>query len=444
MVHPLLNSTLHLDLGNPVDVVCRSLVVGRCFEPLVKLLVRDRLQTRGVEAINLQPLNKLVVIYVVLDKLLAGLVYEACNLILIRGVNLTTTLVYGAEHRLDTRCCLRHERRSTRRRDGEHGDVTTAILLHKLRELGSLSKDTLHHGVVLLLLVVVHTEGTTILSHIYRGTVGLYGEGLMYVYCEVDSLLRAVAQAESCEHIALCGDAETRTTAFECHIFNLVPQLQLYAAHILILGVRSNLVDDELHLLQLQVDDVIHEVHSLVYMRLEEVEVELRLLGEGLVDVAQQVESQQTAAIVGAQRNLATGVCRYCAEALVGIAVGHALANDCIPEQHTGLCRLPCVVDNLLPELLGIYILRYEGLLRADGELLTIGSTLNCCTHELVVNLDRYVGTRNLAGVDLGVDKTLGIGVLDEQREHQCATTTILCHLACRVRVTLHEGYDTC
>ena len=37
----------------------------------------------------------------------------------------------------------------------------------------------------------------------------------------------------------------------------------------------------------------------------------------------------------------------------------------------------------------------------------------------------------------------LSIGVLDREREHQCATTTVLSHLTSRVRVALHKGNDT-
>ena len=237
MVHPLLDSTLHLHLCHPVDVVCRSLVVGRRLEPLVELLLLDCLELGGVVAVNLEPLNKLVVEHEVLDELLACLVYERCHLVLVRGVNLATTLVYGAEYGLDTRCSLRHERCSTCRRDGEHGDVTTTILLHQLAQLGSCLADALNHGVALLLLEVVDAKCTTILRHHCRGAVCLHCEGLVYIHREVDSLVRAVAEAECCQHIALSGDAEARTATLECHILNLLPELELYAAYILILGV---------------------------------------------------------------------------------------------------------------------------------------------------------------------------------------------------------------
>ena len=69
--------------------------------------------------------------------------------------------------------------------------------------------------------------------------------------------------------------------------------------------------------------------------------------------IAQQIERQQAARIVGAERDLAAGVGRNRHETLVGIAVGNAFADDRIPEQHARFGRLPRVVDDLLPEFPG-------------------------------------------------------------------------------------------
>jgi predicted dinucleotide-binding enzyme len=56
----------------------------------------------------------------------------------------------------------------------------------------------------------------------------------------------------------------------------------------------------------------------------------------------------------------------------------------------------------------------------------------------------RVYTSTDLVGVELGIDKLLRIGVLDRDREHQRSTTTILCNLAGRVRVTLHKRNNTC
>ena len=178
-------------------------------------------------------------------------------------------------------------------------------------------------------------------------------------------------------------------------------------------------------------------------MLAELVEVELRRRLEGVVHIAEEVERQQAARVVGAERNLAAGVRRDGHKALVGIAVGHALADDRIPEEHAGLGRLPRIVDDLLPELLRIDVLLVLRVVGIDRELLVVAAPLDRRTHELVVDLDRDVGARHLARVDLRVDEALGVGVLDREGEHQGAAASVLRHLARRVRVALHEGDDT-
>ena len=384
-----------------------------------------------------------MVVNIVLLELLARLVHIIDVRIDIRGVNLAATLIDGAEYRLDTRRGLRHERRGTRGGNGQHGDVATTHLDHLLVECRVGLLDAVNHRVVLLLLGVINLESTTLAGHLHRGTVGLHGQRLLHLDGKVNRLLRAVAQAQSGQHIALGRDTETRAATLEGHRANLVPQLNLHATYILVLGVGRNLLDNQLHLLQLQVDDVVHHAHRLLNVGLELVEVEVGILLEGVLYVAQQVDGQETARVVGTQGNLTAGVGRNGAEALVGIAVGDTLLENRIPEQHTRLGRTPSVVDNLLPKLLGLDFLLIFGLLGTNGELLRIFLVGNGGTHEVVVNLNRDVGTGHLARIHLGINETLGIGVLNRERKHQRTATAILCHLARRVRVTLHEGNDT-
>ena len=97
-------------------------------------------------------------------------------------------------------------------------------------------------------------------------------------------------------------------------------------------------------------------------------------------------------------------------------------------------------MDDLLPEFPGVDVLLVFGIVRLDRELLVVFLPGEGRTHEIVVDLDRDVGARHLARVDLGVDEPLGVGVLD--REHQRTAAAVLRHLARRVRVTLHEGHD--
>ena len=120
----------------------------------------------------------------------------------------------------------------------------------------------------------------------------------------------------------------------------------------------------------------------------EKLEIELGLRREGILHIAVKVDGHEAAAVVGAERNLAAGVGRHGREALVGVAVGDALADDRVPEQHARLGRFPGVVDDLLPQLAGVDLLRVGRVGRPDRELLDVGLALDGGPHEFVVDLD--------------------------------------------------------
>ena len=381
--------------------------------------------------------------YVVLLERITALVNVRNLNIFIVGIDLAATLIYGAEHRFDTRRSLRHQRGGARRCDRKHSHVTTTVFNHHLVEFGISLLDTLDHRVACLLLRVIHRELAALRSHNDRCAISRRCQRALNIHCEVDSLLRTVGQTQSGQHIALGGDTQTSTTTLQCLFADLLPQLQLHSTNVLVLGVACDLRDDGLDLLQLQVDDVVHHTHCLIDVRLEQVEIELSLSREGVLNVAIKVDSQQSAAIVGAQRNLAAGVGRNRYEALVSVAVGHTLADHRIPEQNARLSRLPRIVDNLVPQRLCIYVLFVKRFFGVDRELLAVGFAFQCAAHKLVVDLDRDVCARNLTQVGLSVDKTLSVGVFDREREHQCATATVLSHLAGRVRVALHKRNNT-
>ncbi len=62
-------------------------------------------------------------------------------------------------------------------------------------------------------------------------------------------------------------------------------------------------------------------------------------------------------------------------------------------------------MDNLLPELTGLYLFLVCRFLGINGVALGVLAALDGCLHELIVNLDRYVGAGNLAALHLGVDE---------------------------------------
>ena len=101
MIHPLLYASLHLDLGDPVHIVGRSLVVGRLSDQLLQLFVRIVLL--GVIAVGLHPGEEVVVVDCVLLEGVARLVGVVHLDVLVVGIDLASTLVYRHKDRLDTR-----------------------------------------------------------------------------------------------------------------------------------------------------------------------------------------------------------------------------------------------------------------------------------------------------------------------------------------------------
>ena len=253
-----------------------------------------------------------------------------------------------------------------------------------------------------------------------------------------------IAIAQRSQHITLGSDAKTCTAALQSFDTNLLPQVALHAANILLLGVGLNLRDNRLNLLDFEIDYVVHNSHCAVNMGLEQLEIERCTRCKRLFYIAVKVERNQTTTIVGAQRNFATRIGRDGRKAVIGIAIGHRLTGNGIPEQHTRLGRLPSIMDNLIPQSLCIDILLVHRFRAFDGELLVIWGAILDTLHKLVVNLDRYIGARNLACLDFGVNETFGIGVFNRKRQHKRTTTAILRNLTGRVGVTLHKRNDTC
>ena len=165
-------------------------------------------------------------------------------------------------------------------------------------------------------------------------------------------------------------------------------------------------------------------------MLTEQLKVKVGILGEGIVDIAVEVHSDEAATVIRAQRNLTAGVCRDGAEAQVGIAVGHRLAGDSVPEKHAWLGALPCVVHDFVPQLLGIDFLLIDRVVAVDRVLLRVLGSINGGLHECVINAHTDIGSGDLPFYHLGVDKRLAVGVLDADGEHQGASTAVLCHLA--------------
>ena len=265
----------------------------------------------------------------------------------------------------------------------------------------------------------------------------------MYFLGEVGGLFGTVTVAHGGNHIALGSRAHSGATALQGAFLYLVPQIELSALHLVGLGVGLDFLDNLVDFLHFEVDDVVHDSLGQHHMLVEEVEIEIGLRRERINYIRIEVDGQQTAAVVGTEGYLTARIGRDGFETEVGIAIGHRFANDGIPEEDSGLGRFPGIVHNLFPECLRIDLLRHLGIGRVDGELLYVGLAGGGSFHKVVVNLHRYVGTGYPAFDHLGVDERLGVGVLDRYRQHQRAPAAVLCHLAGRVGVTLHERHQT-
>ena len=383
--------------------------------------------------------------YVFLERV-AHLVDEVHVYIGIARVHLAATLVDGHEHRLNAAGGLRHQRGGACRRNGQAGYVAAAVAHHVVVELRGGLLQSQDERVLLFTLGVVYLEGTALAGHLHTRTVGGQGQRAVYLDREVGGLLRTVAQSHSGNHVALGGDAHSRAAALAALGLDFLPQVTLGTLHLHRLRVAVNLCDNLVYLLQLQVHDVVHQPLGCLDVLLERVEVEAGLCRKRVLHVAVEVDAQQAARVVGTERYLTAGVGRDGTEPQVGIAVGDALAQDGVPEQHTRLGTLPSIVDYLLPQLLGRNLpteAQISLLAPIDGPLLHVGLVVDGAAHELVVNLHADVGAGHLALGHLRIDERLGLGVPDADAEHQRTTPSVLRHLARTITISLHERHQS-
>ncbi len=397
-----------------------------------------------LDAAGVHPGDELGVINDELLKRVAVLVHEVDMHVLVAGVHLAATLVHGQEHGLDAAGGLRQDAGGAGGRDGEASDVATAVFDHHLIQFGVGLAQTADVRIVLLALGVENLKCATLLGHDDRRAVGGQRQCLVNRHRECGGLIGAVAQTHSGNHVALGCGAHAGAAALQSLGADFVPQVQLGALHLVGLGVFLDFCYDGLNLLHLQVDDVVHHALCARHMLGKEVEIETGVVGKRVAHITVEVDGYQAATVVRTQWNLATGVGGDGAEAQVGIAVGHRLANDGVPEQDARLGALPRVVHDFVPQLRGVDFFLVQRVVTVDGISLGVLLAVDGSLHKLIVDAHTHVGAGHLALGEFGVDKRLRVGVLDAHGEHQGATATVLRHLARAVAVALHEGHQAC
>ena len=266
----------------------------------------------------------------------------------------------------------------------------------------------------------------------------------MHALGESCCLGSTVTQSECGNHVALGGGADTCTTSFESLSTYFFPQVTLGLLHLGTFRVGVNLGENRVDFLHFQVDDIVHDALCLGDMLPKQVKVKLSLRGKRIFHIAVKVHGKKAAAVVRTQRNLAAGIGGNGTETEIGIAVGHRLADNRIPKQHTRLSRLPGIVDYLSPYSGCIHLFCHNRLRRAvDGIGLQIRLPLHGSLHEFIVDAHRDIRAGHLSLGHLGIDKRLAVGVLDAYSHHQRPAPAILRHLTGRIGVTLHKRYKS-
>ena len=380
--------------------------------------------------------------YVVFFPGIPHFVHESHLDVLIARIHFAPARIDRTEYRFDARGGLRHQTGRSGRGDRQHRNVAAAVFHHFFVKGRVRLFDAFDHRVALFAPGVVYREFTALLRHLDRCAVGFHCQRFLYFDGEIGRFVGSVAQAQGCQHIAFGRDAQARTASLKRFFADFLPQFHFHLADILVFGIFRDFFEDRFDLFEFEVDDIVHHPHGCGDVPPEFIEVERSLLRERLVDVAVQVDRQQAATVVRAQRNFAARVRRNGAESEVGVAVRHRFAQDGVPEQHARFGGLPCVEDDFVPQCARVDVFLVHRLVGIDRELLVVFFAVDYGVHEFVVDLDRNVRSGYFAGFDFGVDEVFCVRVFYRQRQHQRAAPSVLRHFARRVRISLHERHD--
>ena len=99
-------------------------------------------------------------------------------------------------------------------------------------------------------------------------------------------------------------------------------------------------------------------------------------------------------------------------------------------------------MNDFPPQGRSIYVFYYGRNGTVRGILLSICAVVDCSIHKIIVNTYRYVCPGDFACLHLGIDKGLGLGMLDRNSHHQRTTASVLRNLARRIRVALHKWHQ--
>ncbi len=128
VVHPFLDTSLHMYFLHPVYFVgCRA-GIRRTAHEFIKLLLR--IVAALLYAVDFHPFKELGMIDHIFLECVAGVIYIVDTDIGVVRIDLPAAFIDGHENRLDAGCGPRHQTGCTGRRDGKAGDVTSSVAHH--------------------------------------------------------------------------------------------------------------------------------------------------------------------------------------------------------------------------------------------------------------------------------------------------------------------------
>ena len=261
----------------------------------------------------------------------------------------------------------------------------------------------------------------------------------MDIHGEINRFITTITQPESSQHITFSRDTNPGTTPFSSFCFNFLPQTDLNTLHLVIFRIRCNFLKNSINFLQFQINNIVHQALSDSHMFLEQLVIKIRVFLERIYHVRIQVNCQQTTWVIRTQRNLSTRIRGNRSVTQIGIAVGHTLPNNRIPEQDSRFGWFPRIINNLIPQFYRANLFHVFRFVRIYRIFLNIITFFDNRIHELIINFHRNISSGYFPLGHFRVNETFRIRVIDRNTQHQGSPTTILRYLPGWVWITLHE-----
>ena len=203
------------------------------------------------------------------------------------------------------------------------------------------------------------------------------------------------------------------------------------------------LLQDLIDFFHFEIDDIVHDTLRQFNMFTEKFEIEISIRSKRIYNIRVEIDRQQTAAIIRAERYFATRIGGNGTESQIGITIGYRLPYNRIPKQNSGFGRLPRIVYDFFPNGLSIDLFRYHRAITVYRILLSIRTSIDSCLHKIVGHFHRDICSGNFSFGHFGIDKRLRIGVFYRDTEHQCPASSILGNLTGGIGIAFHKRHQT-